>query len=148
MIGFKRTGGLRYVSAQDPALDRERSDVDKYISTGDWDQYMRIREGMVPTVFHLRRLTRAQFQAVSGMAANLQQSAAVAYGVESVDNFQLATGQMLIVKHVGDGEDRRLDVDTLNAMFSADLFAELSLAILGASRLDPLGGPPSASSRT
>lgn len=139
MIGFNRDVTLRYISRRDKALDLERTDLDKYIATGDFEQFMKVKEGAQPTIFRLRPLTRLQFQHVSGLAQNLQNSAVVAYGVEDVEHGKTAkTGRDLAVKRIGEGNDKRLDGDTLDAMFSPSLFTELAIVILAISDLDPL----------
>lgn len=130
----------------DPALDHEHSQMALYLTTGDWDQFVKLKPGTTATVFHVRRLSRAQTTAVKMLPEAQQPSALVAYGVESVDNFALANGQKLVCKTTGEGEDKRLDGDTLNGMYAEKLFEELATIIRLVGHLDPLDVPASASS--
>jgi hypothetical protein len=143
MIGkFQTAGGcFEYISQRDPALDVKHKDYNLglYIDTRD-RKHMPVIEGSTPTVFHLRPLTVTQFEATRSVPVAVQDKCAVQFSLDRVDNFKAANGEMVRCVHIGDGDERRLDSDTVRALHAPLLFAELAMVIARITDLDPLAG--------
>lgn len=147
MIGARGNDIIEYIYSEDPALDPEHADFNakKFLDSFD-RKYLPVKDGVTPTVFKIRRLTRKRFMAIAGMAPTERANATVAYGVVGIDNFMLKSGSYLIPEFSGSGVDQHLTAATLDAMFDGGLFAELMNIIMAASGLDPLCGGHSGSS--
>ena len=138
MIAHRSTDRIDYIITDDPALDSDHADFDwdKYLKTAD-PKHAPVKEGCTPTVFSLVRLSRRQFLRVISMPETEQASEAIRYGLKAVKDF----GRPLDLrqKRFGDlGEG--LDNDTLDRLFSPELFQELGIRILSLSTLDPTFG--------
>jgi hypothetical protein len=143
MIGkYQSAGGcFEYISVRDPALDLKHKDFDLglYIETRD-KKHRPVLDGATPTVFHLRPLTLLQWEAVTSLPKHVQDKAAIQFSLDRVDNYRAANGEMLRCVHVGEGDERRCDSDTMKALFAPDLFSELGTVIVRITSLDPLSG--------
>lgn len=139
MIGLFKVppAGVPYISKYDPALDPEATDWAGFVRSFD-AKYQRVKDGHQPTRFYLKRLTLKQWEMVRGLPPHQQDRAAVAYGVANIESFAKANGENLVPTYVGEGHDRRLDHDTLEAIGAPLLFDELGQMLVILSNLDPL----------
>lgn len=147
MIGARAAAVAEYIYSADPSLDGESQDFDvkKYLETFE-RKHLPTKPGSTPTVFKIHRLRRKRFMAIAGMPESERANAAVAYGVCGIENFRDGHGGMLVPEFVGDGSDRHLTADTLDAIFDSGLFGELMNIVLLYSGLDPLADRRSGSS--
>lgn len=148
MIGARSNATAEYIYLDDPALDKESKyfDFKRYMQTLD-RKHLPVKAGQTATVFKIRRLPRVTFTALASLAHTAERAVqAVAYGVIGVENFMNGNGQPIVLEFVGEGVERRLTGDSLNAIFAPQLFGELMTVITTFSDLDPLADGRSGSS--
>lgn len=138
MIKYRSGERIPYVSIFDPAVDQEKCDHQEFAKTLD-AKYRPLREGVVPTTFHLGRLTRSEMQEVRRAASHERATLLVAYGLKDVENMPDVSGQPVRLSFKQVGSMKRIDDATLDRIYSPDLFDELAVVINEVSGLDPLG---------
>ncbi len=136
MLKLRSTDTLAYVCTFDPSVDLEKANLDKYRETLD-RKYLPLKDGEVPSVFRLRRLSFDQLQAARKKTAEEGSAAgaceAIAYGLVSVENFDAR------VEHKKSVYGERLSKESLEYFArDADLMYELGFTIHRMSGLGPL----------
>lgn len=143
MIGTRSEAPIDYIVSTDPALDTVHPDFDwaEYLKTFD-PKYAPTREGCIPTVFEIRRLTRKQLTYVRRKDTADQVPEAIAYALRRVRGFRVGgkNGVELECKHKRSDMGERLDEETLDKLYAPELFAELAGIIMGLAGLDPTLG--------
>jgi hypothetical protein len=143
MITRSLLAPVEHVWSQDPALDAtDTQRLDDALAearkTGSITG-LPLREGERPSVFVLRRLSRAAWLRIGRMPSGFEQdSETVALGL--VDLRDYTVDRVPVRVELADGGDglKRVKNDTLDAIYDPFLFRELAERVLEVSRLDPL----------
>jgi hypothetical protein len=142
MLKFRSDELVPYVSVADSAFDPDKLDVNEYVKSLDWKPLL--KEGESPTVFHLKRLSRAQKAAVDRHDPSERNAAAVSFGLKRVDNLTGRHGAAVVIKTKSAGDlDEKVTKDCMDQFWSPELFAELATVITLISGLSPLAESPS-----
>ena len=143
MLNIRTATTRKFISRHDDAVDWKKLGKSKTWSRfveGDVEiDKVPIRAGCKPTVFTLRRLSRAQFIHVMKQPSTLEQSQeACAYGLTAWENFGSA-------EYETDDSDlgKRLTEKCLDTIvvLAPEVIKELGPVIVGMSMLGPTSGP-------
>lgn len=139
MIKRSLTGTKVWIWEQDGAIDKDHPDYDHKAFAADFDEkHMPILDGQTPARFTIAPLTKDQFVWAMGQSSGLPMMIeAVAYGLRSVVGYEV-DGKPVEIQTKRADHGQRMTKATLDAIFEPELFADLGIAILGLSKLDPL----------
>ena len=139
MLNIRTSTTRKYISQYDDAVDRK-----KLGKSTTWQRFVEgdveidkipIRAGCKPSIFTLRRLSRAQFLHVLARPSVLEQSQeAVAYGLVGWENL----GNGSTVRETEDTDlGPRMTEKCLDEIFYPELIKELGPVVIGMSMLGP-----------
>lgn len=139
MIKRSLTGTKTWIWEGDPALNKDHAEYDYKAYREDFDEkHLPCIEGQVPARFTIGPLSREQFVHAMGQSGGLPMMIeAVAYGLHAVTGYE-ADGRPVELARQKSDHGQRLTKASLDAIFEPELFADLGIAILGLSKLDPL----------
>jgi len=141
MLAARTKELVEYVSLTDKALD-DSMDVGQYMRTFD-RVHMPVREGYTPSVFRLKRLSRAHYMRLVAskpdeMPIAMEAYPIVAYGLKGVSGYRGLSGSELVLRFKNQGAlDEQVAPQCLDEI-AADLAIELAFTIKQMSRIDPL----------
>ena len=128
-----------YISIADSAVIAEQSQWDKYMTSGFDPKHVALVPSVVPTVFKLRALTRAQAVALNLTSTNAPRTAAIEDEIVAVGLRGVTGVPGLEFTLVGSGDKERVDEKTLNLLLeNIDLRHELATMVVKLSSLVPL----------
>lgn len=136
MITKSITARRDYVWSRDPARDKDApgDNWEEFVKTGDVS-HVKVKEGARLCLFKLSPLTRVQMLRVLAMESSYQINEAVAFGLKGVDGY-VVDSIPVELEFRGQGDEKRVNERSLNAIWDAELFAELGARILHISRLE------------
>lgn len=123
MIQFGSNDPVEYIYPEDPALDTAHPEFswERYEKTRD-RKHLPLREGAVPLVFKVRRLTRRQFFRAMGKAQHADQvQEAVAFGLVSIDPAPFS------LVRVTDSLGEKLDEASMDHVYDAGALVMMAL---------------------
>lgn len=127
-----------YISITDPAV-ADTNQWDKYMSSGFDPRYAPLVPSVIPTVFKLRALSRAQATALGITSSSAARSAATEDEIVAVGLRGVTGIDGLDFKLVGSGDKERVDEASLNLLLdNIDLRHELATMVVKLSSLIPL----------
>lgn len=140
MLALQTRNTAEFIHPEDPALNTaaEGYDWENFANTGD-KASLHFHDGQVPTIFHVRKLTRKQVEHVKRQVSegDLVREV-VCYGLFQVDNFK-QPGQLEIKKKTDPLGERVSDV-TYDDIFVWNVMFPLALFTLNLSNLNPSKG--------
>ncbi|HYE58141.1 MAG TPA: hypothetical protein VD948_06530 [Rhodothermales bacterium] len=127
--------------SEDPALDKDHPDFnwDLWLKTGDL-KHAPTKQGMEPNRYWVRKLRMHRFEQVLDTPGARQVREAVAWGLTAVEGHTF-NGEPVVLKFkkISDAEQRLTD-ESLEQLYSPELFGELGARIVELSRLHPTSG--------